>query len=204
MLIAFVCFFSHQCGTWCSVTMSPFKKAAVKGGNSKGKEHVIDVDDLSPSSKRSSSGIYDPNKFKTFTAFQTLTLTYLSGLPQKTRTIFFLNLMMPMRIWWKNSMLMQLLKGKNSSAGFVERPSLWPLPIWQKFFTSIGRCWGIHWYMTICIRKKIYSGRLLVKTWNFHRMETQSMFPLCLRNWGCSQSSCSTIYTFYLVLGIWT
>ena len=53
--------------------MSPFKKAAVKGGNSKGKEHVIDVDDLSPSSKRtkSSSGVYDPNKFRTFIAFQT-------------------------------------------------------------------------------------------------------------------------------------
>ena len=53
--------------------MSPFKKAAVKGGNRKGKEHVIDVDDLSPSSKRtrSSSGVYDPNKFRTFAAFQT-------------------------------------------------------------------------------------------------------------------------------------
>ena len=53
--------------------MSPFKKAVVKGGNRKGKEHVIDVDDLSPSSKRtrSSSGVYDPNKFRTFTAFQT-------------------------------------------------------------------------------------------------------------------------------------
>ena len=50
--------------------MSPFKKATVKGGNSKGKEHV---DDLSPSSKRtkSSSGVYDPKKFRTFTAFQT-------------------------------------------------------------------------------------------------------------------------------------
>ena len=56
-----------------SVTMCPFKKAAVKGRNSKGKEHVIDVDDLFPSSKRtkSSSGVYDPNKFRTFTAFQT-------------------------------------------------------------------------------------------------------------------------------------
>ena len=34
---------------------------------------MIDVDDLSPSSKRtrSSSGVYDPNKFRTFTAFQT-------------------------------------------------------------------------------------------------------------------------------------
>ena len=50
--------------------MSPFKKATVKGGNTKGKEHV---DDLSPSSKRtkSSLGVYDPNKFRTFTAFQT-------------------------------------------------------------------------------------------------------------------------------------
>ena len=50
--------------------MSPFKKAAVKGGNSKGKEHV---DDLSPSSERtkSSSGVYDPKKFRTFAAFQT-------------------------------------------------------------------------------------------------------------------------------------
>ena len=34
--------------TWCSVEMSPFKKVAVKGGNSKGKGPVIDVDDLSP------------------------------------------------------------------------------------------------------------------------------------------------------------
>ena len=56
-----------------SVTMCPFQKAAVKGRNSKGKEHVIDVDDLFPSSKmtKSSSGVYDPNKFRTFTAFQT-------------------------------------------------------------------------------------------------------------------------------------
>ena len=54
------------------MTTSPFKKVDVKGGNNKGKEHVIDVDDLSPSSKRtkSSSGVYDPNKFRTFIAFQ--------------------------------------------------------------------------------------------------------------------------------------
>ena len=53
--------------------MSPLKRADVKGGNSKGKEHVIDVDDLSPRIKRnrSSSGIYDPNKFRTYAAFQT-------------------------------------------------------------------------------------------------------------------------------------
>ncbi|KAL0007598.1 hypothetical protein SO802_009100 [Lithocarpus litseifolius] len=53
--------------------MFPFKRATVKGGISKGKESVIDVDDLSPRSKRtrSSSGVYDPNKFKSYVAFQT-------------------------------------------------------------------------------------------------------------------------------------
>ena len=53
--------------------MSPFKRAIVKGGNSKGKEHVIDVDDLSPRLKRnrSLSGVYDHNKFRIYAAFQT-------------------------------------------------------------------------------------------------------------------------------------
>ena len=53
--------------------MSPFKSATVKWGNSKGKEHVIDVDDLSPRLKRNrlSLGVYDPNKFRTYAAFQT-------------------------------------------------------------------------------------------------------------------------------------
>ena len=53
--------------------MSPFKRAAVKGGNSKGKECVIDIDDLSPrlNRNRSSSDVYDPNKFRTYVAFQT-------------------------------------------------------------------------------------------------------------------------------------
>ena len=52
--------------------MSPFKKATVKGGNSKGKEHVIDVDDYSPQTKgtRSSSKRFDPNKFKSYAAVQ--------------------------------------------------------------------------------------------------------------------------------------
>ena len=53
--------------------MYPFKRAAAKGGNNKGKEHVIDVDDLSPRLKRNRSllGVYDPNQFKTYAAFQT-------------------------------------------------------------------------------------------------------------------------------------
>ena len=53
--------------------MSPFKRAAMKGGSSKGKEPVIDVDDLSPRSKKTRSplGVYDPNKFRSYAAFQT-------------------------------------------------------------------------------------------------------------------------------------
>ena len=44
----------------------------MKGGSSKGKEPVINVDDLSPKSKRtqSSTGMYDTNKFKSYAAFQ--------------------------------------------------------------------------------------------------------------------------------------
>ena len=51
--------------------MSSFKKAAVKGGGSKGKEPVIDVDDFSPKTKRtrSPSGVFDPNKFRSYAAF---------------------------------------------------------------------------------------------------------------------------------------
>ena len=52
--------------------MSPFKKAAVKGDSSKGKEPIIDVDDYSPQTKgtRSSSRVFDPNKFRSYVAFQ--------------------------------------------------------------------------------------------------------------------------------------
>ena len=48
-------------------------REAVKGGSSKGLESVIDVDDLSHWSKRtrSPSGVYDPNKFRFYAAFQT-------------------------------------------------------------------------------------------------------------------------------------
>ena len=53
--------------------MSPFKKAAVKGGGSKGKEPVIEVDDFSPKTKRtrSPSKVFDPNKFRSYATFQT-------------------------------------------------------------------------------------------------------------------------------------
>ena len=53
--------------------MSPFKTSVVKGGNSKGKEPVIDVDDPSPRSKstRSPTGVYDTDKFRSYAAFQT-------------------------------------------------------------------------------------------------------------------------------------
>ena len=53
--------------------MSPFKKAAVKGDGSKGKEPVIDVDDFSPKTKKthSPSGVFDPNKYWSYAACQT-------------------------------------------------------------------------------------------------------------------------------------
>ena len=52
--------------------MSPFKTSAIKGGNNKGKELVIDVDDLSLRPKRTQStiGVFDPNKFRSYAAFQ--------------------------------------------------------------------------------------------------------------------------------------
>ena len=125
-----VWFFLHLCVSWCNVTMSPLKRATVKRGNSKGKDHVINVDDLSPRLKRnrSLSRVYDPNKFRTYAAFEThekyfreakpllervLHQSSLSDtdipndLPQKIETTFSPHLMMHMRIWWKNFMLMQ-------------------------------------------------------------------------------------------------
>ena len=53
--------------------MSPFKSSAVKGGISKGKEPIIDVDEPSPWSKqtRFSTEVHDPNLFRSYAAFQT-------------------------------------------------------------------------------------------------------------------------------------
>ena len=53
--------------------MSLFKRSAVKGGSSKGKEPVIDVDNISPKPKRTRfpTGVYDPRKFRSYVAFQT-------------------------------------------------------------------------------------------------------------------------------------
>ena len=55
--------------------MSPFKSLAVKGGSSKEKKSVIDVDDPSPRSKRAwfSKEVYDPDLFRSYAAFQTYT-----------------------------------------------------------------------------------------------------------------------------------
>ena len=51
--------------------MSLFKRSAMKGGSSKAKEPVIDVDGLSPRSKRTRSPtrVYDPNMFRSYAAF---------------------------------------------------------------------------------------------------------------------------------------
>ena len=52
--------------------MSRFKESALKGGSSKGKELVIDIDSLTPNSKKtwSSTGFYDANKFRSYVASQ--------------------------------------------------------------------------------------------------------------------------------------
>ena len=51
--------------------MSLFKRSAVKGGSSKGKELVIDVDNLSPRSKRTRSliGVFDLDNFRSYAEF---------------------------------------------------------------------------------------------------------------------------------------
>ena len=69
--------------------MSPFKKAAVKGGSSKGKEPVIDVDDYPPQTKgtRSSSKRFDPNKFKSYAAYQSYENYFLHATPLLERTV---------------------------------------------------------------------------------------------------------------------
>ena len=53
--------------------ISPFKSSAVKGGSSKGKEPIIDVDEPSPRLKqtRFSTEVHDPNLFRSYAAFQT-------------------------------------------------------------------------------------------------------------------------------------
>ena len=52
--------------------MSPFKTSVMKGGSNKGKEPMIDVDNLTPRPKRTQSpiGIFDLNYFKSYAASQ--------------------------------------------------------------------------------------------------------------------------------------
>ena len=52
--------------------MSPFKKSAMKGSSSKGKDPVIELDIFTPTSKktRSSTGYYDANKFRSYATSQ--------------------------------------------------------------------------------------------------------------------------------------
>ena len=69
--------------------ISPFKRAVVKGGSNKGKELVINVDNLSPRSKRtrSPSGVYDPNKFRSYVAFQTHENYFKEAIPLVERAV---------------------------------------------------------------------------------------------------------------------
>ena len=102
--------------------MSPFKKVAVKGGSSKGKEPVIDVDDYSPKTKRtrSPSGVFDLTSSDPMLPFRLMriisemlhhywkdllinphfmTLTFQNGLPIRIGITFSSIWMKLMRIW---------------------------------------------------------------------------------------------------------
>ena len=97
--------------------MSPFKKAAVKEGRSKGKEPVINVDDYSPQTKgtRSSSKGFDPMMPFSFmriisemlhhywkdllTNHHFMTLTFQNGLLTRIGISFSPIWMKLMRIW---------------------------------------------------------------------------------------------------------
>ena len=69
--------------------MSPIKRADMKGGSNKGKELVINVDDLSPRSKRtrSPSRVYYPNKFRSYTVFQTYEKYFREATPLVERAV---------------------------------------------------------------------------------------------------------------------
>ena len=107
---------------WLFVQMSPFKRSALKGGSSKGKELVIDVDNLSPRSRRtrSTTEAFDLDKFRSYAIFQDYEIYFsmlccwlkgllirhlflkqksLNGLPPRIGTTFFPTLMMHMRTW---------------------------------------------------------------------------------------------------------
>ena len=62
------CFISDLCSF---VQMSPFKSSAL-GGNNKGNELVIDIDNISPKPKRTQSpiGIFYQNYFRSYDASQ--------------------------------------------------------------------------------------------------------------------------------------
>ena len=52
--------------------MSPFKRLAVKGSSSKGKEPFINLTSFSPKSKKTqfSAGVFNDTQFRSYTAFQ--------------------------------------------------------------------------------------------------------------------------------------
>ena len=152
--------------------MSPFKSAAVKGGNNKGKEPVIDVDDPSPRAKwtRSPSGVYEPHKFLSYVAFQNHENYFKDATPIVKWAVDQPSLCdTNIPIWFaakdwnfllsdidvtyvnmvREHMLMPMLMEMSSNAGLEERVSPCLLFIWQISYTSTGQCLLQHRYMMI-------------------------------------------------------
>ena len=114
--------------------------------------------------------------------FHFMTLKFHNGLLTRIGIIFSPIWMKLMRIWQKNFMPMQLWKVKNSSVGLGEKVFQSFLHIWQRYFTSTGRCLKTHQFMMTFVQMRNYLGMVLDKTWNSHPMETQSAFPLFFLN----------------------
>ena len=102
--------------------MSPFKKAAVKGGSSKGKEPVIDVDDYPPQTKetRSSSKRFDPNKFRSYAAYQSYENYFLYATPLLERAVDQPHFM---TLTFRNSLLTRI--GITFSLIWMTRMKIW-------------------------------------------------------------------------------
>ena len=185
--------------------MSPFKKAAVKEGGSKGKELVIDVDDFSPKTKRtrSPSGVFDPNKFKSYAAFQThknyfrdATLLLERPVDQLSRRDTEIPQWFAHKDW--NYLLFDLdeayenlvkefyanaiLEGEELKC-WVRRKSFSVSPAYLAEILHINRLMlKTHQFMMIFVQMRNCLRMVLDKTWNSHPMETQSAFPLSLLN----------------------
>ena len=185
--------------------MSPFKKAAVKGGSSKGKEPVIDVDDYPPQTKetRSSSKRFDPNKFRSYAAYQSHENYFQNATPLLERTVDQSSLHdTDIPKWFAHKDWNYLLSDLDDAYEdlvkefyanaiveedelkcWVRKKSFSVSPAYLvESFASTDQYSDIHRFMMIFVLMRSFSKKVLVKTWSSHPMANPSVFPLFLQN----------------------